>query len=252
MRAIPDKKATGMKTVAIIQARMGSTRLPGKVMMPLLGKPMVWHVARRVCEAQLVDQVIVAIPLKDMTTPLLNACEGLGGKTIALGHNQNDLINRYYQIASICGADTIVRVPADNPCVDPDNIDEIVSYYHSLKQPIGDWLVSNLDRNIVGSGYAGGLGAEVYSMWFLQWLFQNVFDPVQREHPHKWAVDRGRVKTPVAYGHLRRPELRFDVNTNEDFDNARMLYDCLGPNFRSKELIEFVSSPSRRQNFLTM
>ena len=241
-----------MKTVAIIQARVGSTRLPGKSLLSILGKPMVWHVARRVGEARSVDQVIVAIPLKDMTTPLLNACDDLGVKTIALGLNQTDLVNRYYQTASIYGADTIVRVPADNPCVDPDNIDEIVSYYHSLKQPVGDWLVSNLDRNIVGSGYAGGLGAEVYSMWFMEWMFQSVFDPAQREHPHRWAVGQGRVKTPVAYGHLRHPELRFDVNTNEDFDNARMIYDCLGSNFRSKELIEFVSSPSRRQNFLTM
>jgi spore coat polysaccharide biosynthesis protein SpsF len=161
----------------------------------------------------------------------------------------NDLVHRYQQTAKTFEIDTIVRIPADNPCIDPAEIDRLISFYRELDKPTGQWLTTNLDQNVLGNGYPGGLGAEIYDSWFMHWLDRNVTDPELREHPHKWAMKEGRVRTIEAPAAIRRPDLRFDVNTEEDLEYIRGIYAALyptNPDFTAKDIIDHLES--RRLN----
>lgn len=234
-----------MRVVAIVQARMGSSRLPGKSAMPLCGKPLIWHVLNRVKQAN-VNDVVLALP-EERDLPheaLVDAASSLDIVSFTQRGDPNDLIRRYANTAEMYNAEAIVRVPGDNPCVDPDEINRIIRLYQRTSQGDRDWerrwLWSNLDQNIAGNGYPGGLGAEVYYPGFMYWLDENVRDPRLREHPHLWAFERQRVATLAAHHSISRPHLRFDVNTMADFEFVKGIYDALYPdnhNFRTRDII---------------
>src|SRR3990167_4586482 len=148
-----------MKIVAIVQARLGSTRLPRKSLLPLQGKSLTWHVLNRVLQST-VDDVVLAIPEEQDSRLLKNIARSLHVPCFVMDGDPSDLLHRYRSAALNYDADVIVRVPADNPCVDPDEIDRIVGFYLAHhKVFLFDYLFSNLDQNIENNGYPGGLGA---------------------------------------------------------------------------------------------
>jgi spore coat polysaccharide biosynthesis protein SpsF (cytidylyltransferase family) len=227
-----------MATVAIIQQRFGNTRLPGKGAMLINDFPLTWHVINRVKMARKVDAVVLAVPNEGEHTRIWAHIAAAHNVPIFIyGGNPNDLVARYVAASKIIqDTKTVVRVPADNPCVDPREIDHIIDYYEQLPKPVGMWLTTNLDQDVLGNGYPGGLGAEVYDPWFLHWLHANVEEPELREHPHKWAFKHARIHTVLATKDLRAPELKFSVDTQADLDFIRAIY----PNdftFSAKEII---------------
>src|ERR1700722_8369326 len=110
-----------MKVVAIVQARMGSTRLPGKVLKPLAGKPMLWHVLSRALAAKKIDEVILATTTAPEDRDLEPVARELGVRVV-FGH-PTDVLDRYYQAARLAGADVIARVTANCPFLDPEVVD---------------------------------------------------------------------------------------------------------------------------------
>ena len=124
-----------MNVVAIIQARMGSTRLPGKAMLPLAGKPMITRLVERVVRAKTLTRVVLAYPFKDHADMIaaLNQRDDPGYNqgvgVYASKDDENDLVARYLSAAQAHHADVIVRIPGDNPCVDPAYIDQAVKTY---------------------------------------------------------------------------------------------------------------------------
>jgi spore coat polysaccharide biosynthesis protein SpsF len=223
-----------MNIVAIVQARLGSSRLPGKSVMRIQGNPMIWHVLNRVRQAKRVTRVVLAIPAEKGNALLLNTAADLKVLPLQWEGDPNDLIGRYNYAAWLCEADLIVRVPGDNPCVDPDEIDRIIALQ---QEQDWHWLTSNLDRNIHRNGYPGGLGAEVYTRSFLDWLNRNVECPLLREHPHLWAFANEKVLTCKCPPEFAYPHMRFDVNTLEDFQRIDSIYATAPTNFRSKDLV---------------
>src|SRR3989338_6860584 len=103
------------RTIAIIQQRLGSTRLKEKALLPLCGIPMTQHIVDRCKRAKLVDEVVVACPFKD--AEILGAA--LNAVIVAPDVPENDLIARYYIVAAGMKADFVVRISGDNPCVEP-------------------------------------------------------------------------------------------------------------------------------------
>jgi spore coat polysaccharide biosynthesis protein SpsF len=217
----------------IIQARMGSTRLPGKSAMMLAGRPLLWHVLRRVMQASLVGAIVLAIPKETQSQILVDIATSLNVPTAIVDGDPNDLLLRYSLVAQYVDAETVVRIPADNPCVDPDEIDRII-----VRSKLAYWnqMTSNLDRDFCMNGYPGGLGAEVYSRKYIDWLNENVDLPRHREHPHVAAIRNGQVLT-IQFPYEKRPDLRFDVNTLEDFKYIENIYQTLGTDFRTKDLL---------------
>lgn len=226
-----------MRTVAIIQARMGSKRLPGKSAARLGEHSLLWHVLDRVKRAKLIDQIVLALPAeKESPLGLYAAEHGLPAITV-LG-NPNDLMRRYALVSKWFGATTVVRIPGDNPCVDPNEIDRIITFYR-MNEPKWWWLTTTLDQNVGNNGYPGGLGAEVYHpKYFHEGV--KTGDPVYLEHPHKWAFARGHVKTLQCPDFLFGPQFKFSVDTLGEFQQMERLYKELPSMFTGEQAVEWM------------
>lgn len=221
------------KVVLIIQARMGSTRLPGKSMMDLAGAPLVGRILERVKRCTKLDDIVLAIPDTDKDRVLRQLGDEHGIKVFA--GSENDLVERYYQAALWSGADIVGRLPADNPTPEPSEIDRVVEHHLMLGRR---GFSSNL--SVIGdSEYPDGIGAEMFDFSLLKEARERHADPQQREHVHLnffnyetgQAVDEqwcpvSTVKCPQGF---RRPDLVLDVNTQEQYEFMRELYAYLYP-----------------------
>jgi spore coat polysaccharide biosynthesis protein SpsF len=221
------------RVVLIIQARMGSKRLPGKSMMDLMGAPLVGRILERVKRCSNLDDIILAIPDTEKDNVLRELGEKYGVKVFA--GSENDLVERYYQAALWSNAEIIGRLPADNATPEPAEIDRIVDHHLSLGRR---GFSSNLSE-IGDSEYPDGIGAEMFDFSLLEEARARHNDPLQREHVHLnfynyktgQAVDPvwcpvSTIKCPAGF---RRPDLILDVNTPEQYEFMRQLYEYLYP-----------------------
>jgi len=234
------------RVILIIQARMGSTRLPGKSMMDLAGTPLVGRILERVKRCTRLDDIVLAIPDTVKDSVLKQLGESYGVKVFA--GSENDLVERYYQAAIWSKADIVGRLPADNATPEPSEIDRIVDHHLSLGRR---GFSSNL--SVIGdSEYPDGIGAEMFDFSLLAEARERHVDPRQREHVHLnfydysigKAVDTdwcplSTVKCPAEF---RRPDLVLDVNTQEQYEFMRQLYEYLyprDPNFHITDIIRW-------------
>jgi len=231
-----------MRMVCVVQARMGNTRLPGKNGALILGKPQIYYVLERIKRAACYDDIVLAIPHEANGGIQIDAARSLDIEVLDYRGNPNDLLHRYNIAADIMDADIVVRIPGDNTFVDPDEIQRIVSHYNVDPAP-WNWLTTNLDRDVLGNGYPAGLGAEVYDVRFLQWMDRTLTEKRLREHPHRWAFENAHIRTIQAPSEIRRPWLDFSVNTAEDMEFTKKVYEALypsNPDFRIREILEYL------------
>src|SRR5438105_3726664 len=118
------------RTVAIVQARMGSSRLPGKVMMKIAGRPLLVYLVERISRSRALDGIIVATTTNPRDNVIIEECERRGIPNFR--GSESDVLRRYVSAARACLADIVVRVTADNPFTDPDSIDRIVDVIVSI------------------------------------------------------------------------------------------------------------------------
>ena len=111
-------------TVAIIQARMASSRLPGKVLFDIAGQPMIVRVVERVKRAESVDRVVIATTTDTMDDPIKTLCDDYGFSCYR--GSQFNVLDRYYQAAKLYRAEIIVRITADCPMIEPTELDHVV------------------------------------------------------------------------------------------------------------------------------
>lgn len=204
--------------VAIIQARTGSTRLPNKVLADIEGKSMLAHIIERV-KASSVDKVIVATTTNPQDEPIVDIAKQYGVDYF-LG-SEHDVLDRYYNAATRFRADSIVRITADCPLIDPHVIDKIVQAY----------LKGNYDyvTNVIKRTYPDGLDTEVFSYSALQKAWLEATLPEDREHVTLYVWKR-----PDLFNHYSVEQdkdlsrLRWTVDTQKDLDFVRDVYKCLG------------------------
>ena len=234
------------KVAAIVQARMGSTRLPGKSLMLLAGKPLVGRVIERIRTATKIDKLILAIPDNIENNPL----ETLGksyGVQIFRG-SEIDLVDRYYNAAKNLSCKYVVRIPADNPVPQGSEIDRIIDHHLSLNRP---GFSSNL-AEIYGSRYPDGIGAEIFDFELLEEISADFSDSKKREHVHLNFFDYATQKAvdenwcPISTVHcpsdFARPDIILDVNTQIQFEYMANLYKELypsNPNFDIRDIIKW-------------
>lgn len=237
-----------MKVIAIIQARMGSTRLPGKVLLPLAGKSMLQNIIERVKRAKMIEEVVLAVPKSDKNLERWNTFLPF----VAVWSpdcDESDLITRFYRTAKCTGADLIIRICSDNPLVEPGEIDRAIMVWQRLPT----LFISNMHTHNKHAykhwsdrysyGYPDGIGCEVYSWNTLQWMNENLTKPEHREHPHLYFHERGEVESPVCPDEFARPDLKLDVNTKEEYEYIKDIYDYFGHNeFHITEVIKYLDS----------
>jgi spore coat polysaccharide biosynthesis protein SpsF len=226
------------RVVMILQARMGSSRLPGKSLLPLAGAPLVTRVLERVKRCQLVDEFVLATTCKAQDDPL----EALGRENgvVVFRGAENDLVDRYFQAALAFHADVIVRIPADNPAPEPAEIDRIIEFHIRS----GNDFSSNYP-DVFDNGYPDGIGAEVINFEALHRVWKSSTDSRNREHPHTNFYEHpdvykiGTIQCPAEF---RRPDIILDVNTREEYDFMAELYDYLyfrNPEFNVLDIIRW-------------
>ena len=214
-----------MRTIGIVQDRTGSTRLPQKAMKDLSGKPMCRNIMERLLNVVSFDALVWAVPPTKDDLFIIKEAVDLG-INVFVG-SENDLIDRFYQCAKLFEADLVVRICADNPMIEPEEVDRIIDYAERKAQQ--GILYSNT-QNINNNRYPDGLGAEVYTMDTLVWMNDNLKSAEHREHPHKYFYDEGLVETIKCPKEFAYPKLKLDVNTEEDYEYIRVIYDKIGNN----------------------
>ncbi|GFK94860.1 3-aminobutyryl-CoA aminotransferase [Fundidesulfovibrio magnetotacticus] len=208
-----------MSTVAVVQARMGSTRLPGKVLADIEGRPMLWRVVSRAARARLVDKVVVATSTDASDDPVAAFCldEGIACHRGPL----HDVLARFHGAAQTHAAHTVVRITADCPLLDPDVLDAVVALFRDT----GCDYASNVER----PSYPDGLDVEVMSAKALERAFTSADKPSEREHVTPWL----RTRPDVARASLTHPQdlsgLRFTVDDARDLAFVREVYRRMAP-----------------------
>ena len=207
-----------MRIVGIIQARLGSSRLPLKMLLSLHGKPIIEWVVRRVQKAKLLDEIVVAIPDTPADDVLEVYLKKL--KVNVFRGSEADVLSRFYFAAKKYKATEIVRICADNPLIDKVAIDDLIHFY---KKEVPDYAYNHIPKNNL---YPDGLGAEITSFKNLEEMYHNAKDERYREHCMSYIVDhpeKFKIKTfDPKDKRLHHPELKFDIDTFDDFKYLAM------------------------------
>ena len=211
-----------MKTVAIVQARMGSTRLPGKVLQDLAGEPILARVVNRTCRAKTLQEVVIATTTNTVDDVIVKLCEARGWSWFR--GSEEDVLDRYYHAAKKYQADFIVRITSDCPLIDPEVIDHVVQEFLE-RQPEVDYASNTWPRRT----FPRGLDTEVMRMDVLERAWREDRNPAWREHVTPYIYrnpDRFRIHnvvSPVDYS-----AMRWTVDTQEDLAFVRKIYDYFG------------------------
>ncbi|MNX53253.1 3-deoxy-manno-octulosonate cytidylyltransferase [compost metagenome] len=209
-----------MRTVAIIQARMGSTRLPGKILLPLGDRTVLEHVVARTRACPLIDEVVVATTTSPQDDALVPALAAMG--VSCFRGSEEDVLARYYQAAEHFRADVVVRITSDCPLFDPQVLTRMLEAFRGAEPPC-DYLSNTLTRT-----YPRGLDAEMFTFEALARAHAEAREPYEREHV-----------TPFLYFHPDRfalrdfrgegdaSEHRWTLDTDDDYRLIQALYAAL-------------------------
>lgn len=209
-----------MKVVAIVQARMGSTRLPDKVMRRILGVPMIELLLTRLAKSCQIDQIILATSTDPRNTPLVEHVQKLG-YTCVRG-SEDDVLGRYLLAARHAQADVVVRITGDCPLIDPVMVDQAITQF---KADGVDYL-----SNASPATYPDGLDTEVFTMQALERAGHESRDSFDHEHVTPYLRKSGLFKTSVMRNSEDMSDLRWTVDEPADFDVISKVFSHFAPN----------------------
>lgn len=212
-----------MKTVIIDQARMTSTRLPGKVMKEVSGKPLLEYQIERLKRANEADELVIATTINDTDQPILELCQRLG--VAYYRGSEEDVLSRYYEAATKFGADLVVRVTSDCPLIDPTVANKVIKYYKD------NWDNCDYVSNILTRTYPRGMDTEVFSYKVLQEAFFYAKEQPEREHVTPYICwHPERYKLDNVSHHENQCQHRWTVDQIEDFLLIENIIKALYPN----------------------
>lgn len=229
----------GKKVVATIEARMTSTRLPGKILMPLSGAPALQRIIERYLRSQLVDEIVVATTVNATDDPVVALCESLNCSVFR--GSEDDVLARVVGAGSAHAAEILVQGYGDDPCVDWRFVDTIVQMLASGEY---DCAVSN----DIEDTFPIGLGVCAYAFSTLKERAEKDTDPAYREHAgYSIRSQHGqfRVATWRAEGELNWPELRLTLDTEADYTLISSIYDhfyATNSDFSAEDIVQFLKS----------
>ena len=208
-----------MTTVAIVQARMGSTRFPNKVMRTILGRPMIELLFERLSAAQHIDQIVVATSEDARNDPLVRHVESLGYR-VTRG-SETDVLDRYYQAAKPFYPESVVRVTGDCPLIDPVLVDAVIDHF---QQQCVDYL-----SNTAPATLADGLDTEVFTFAALEQAACYATQPHEREHVTPYIRESGHFATANYANPVDCSGGRWTVDEPEDFEVIRGVFEHFHP-----------------------
>mgnify|MGYP000926538114 FL=1 len=221
-----------MNKVVIVQARLGSTRLPSKVLKDLSGKPVLYHVLERIKKTKLVDNIVIATTDLDSDEPLIEYLRE--NKIDYYRGSSEDVLSRYYESALQYKADIIIRITSDCPLIDPIVIDEIIKIY--LENNNYDYVSNTLMRS-----FPRGLDVELFTFDALKKSFLKAEKKWEREHVTPYIyTNRDLFNVFNFTNKTDQSFFRWTLDTPEDYQLIKEIYDSLyneGKIFTTEEVI---------------
>jgi len=204
-----------MNIVAIIQARMGSSRLPGKVSMDLGGETVLGRVVRRLQRSRHISKIVVATTTVPADEVIVAECDRL--EVLCFRGSEHDVLDRYYQAARANAADAVVRITSDCPLIDPELVDETVEVF-------GD-KHADYASNVFPRTYPRGLDTEVFSFDALDRAWREAREAHQREHVTPYLYEHPQIfKLASLSGAADYSRYRWTLDTLEDLELLRTIY----------------------------
>lgn len=197
---------------AIIQARMSSSRLPGKVMADLCGQPVIAHIITRLQRCRFIDRLVLATSTDASDTILVDCVQKMG--TACFRGDLYNVLARFYHAACENIADHVVRICADSPLLDWEIIDRTIQYYFQNQADI----VKTVNMPL-------GLGTEIFSFAALEQAYCFASQDYQKEHVTPYIYENGRVS--MFEWQSAPSALRLTLDTQEDFEVIKRVYDAL-------------------------
>jgi len=212
-----------LNIVTVVQTRMGSSRLPGKALMPLMGKPLFVQQVRRMRAAALAGKIVVATTT-DVTDDIIEITCISEDIPCYRGH-ATDLLDRHYQAALQYQADVVLKIPSDCPLIDPAVIDRVIGYYLENRHRYD--YVSNLHP----ATYPDGNDVEIMPFAVLENAWKHAHRPLEREHttPYIWEhPEKFRIGNVVMEGDVDHSmNHRFTIDYAEDYHFIKAVYEAL-------------------------
>ena len=208
-----------MRIVAIVQARMGSTRLPGKVLMDLGGEPVLCRVVNRLRRSTMFAEVVIATTDSMRDEVLDRFCREHRFSTFR--GSEDDVLDRYYQAAVAYEADAVVRVTSDCPLIDPELVDQVIKKF----------LATNADyaSNVLVRTYPRGLDCEVFTASSLERVWRTAIEPHRREHVTPFFYESPTLfRMASVTGEHDHSQYRWTLDTQEDLRLIRAIYSSFG------------------------
>lgn len=225
-----------MTTLIIVQARMTSTRLPGKVLLPLAGEPMLTRLVERLRRVKHAEGILIATTTNTTDDAVATLCDQLG--VPCHRGSEHDVLSRYADAARLHGARAVVRITADCPLIDPALIDRLISAYAEG----GSDYVSNM----LPPTWPYGMAIEVFSTAVLEQAHAEATRAAEREHVTPflyWRPERYRLRnvaSPIDLSHHR-----WTVDTPEDYELVRRLFEALHsvqPHFSQADILTLLDA----------
>jgi spore coat polysaccharide biosynthesis protein SpsF len=224
------------KIISTIEARFASSRLPGKTLLEICGKPTLELIIERLKRSKLIDEIVIATTVNPDCDPI----EGLA-KRLGVGcfrGSEDDVLDRVLKAAKAYKADIIVEITGDETLIDPTLVDDAINYY----------LKNNFDyvSNVLNRRYPRGLDTQVFATSVLDEVTRLTNDPADREnvslyiyeHPQKYKL--GSIEAPEELNH---PDWRWTLDTKEDFLFLKTIYESLykvKKDFGAYDILEFI------------
>lgn len=209
-----------MKVLAILQARVSSSRLPGKVLLPILGEPMLFRQIERIHRAKRIEQLVVATSTDASDDVLASECATRG--IYCFRGSLDDVLDRYYHAALGFQPANVVRLTGDCPLTDPELIDRVIGFH---LQGAYDFV-----SNAINPTFPDGLDAVIFRFHILEQAWREARLPSEREHVSLFMKNRPeRYRIANYEGSPDRSDMRWTVDEPSDFEFVQSVYSHLYP-----------------------
>ena len=229
-----------MKVVCLVQARVGSTRLPGKILKEICGKTILHHEIDRLKKCKEIDEIVIATTDKEDDDKIVNEAKKLSVKYFR--GSENDVLSRFYYSAKENNADIIVRVTSDCPCIDFEILDKMLIYFKDkYKEKQIDYLSNTINRT-----YHRGYDIEIFTFSALEKSYINAEKEYEREHVTPYIYDKTNNFLKLSFENKEDySEYRVTLDTIEDFIVIKNIFENLyykNPYFKLNDVVQYLNN----------
>ncbi|MGE7836040.1 cytidylyltransferase domain-containing protein [Viridibacillus arvi] len=222
-----------MTVTAIIQARMGSTRLPGKILKEVNDKPLLAYQLERIAHSKFIDKIVIATTVDQKDDVIVEFCEN--NDVEYYRGSENDVLSRYYEAAEQFGGETIVRLTSDCPLIDPEIVDQTIQHF----------IDNDFDyvSNAIEPTYPRGLDVEVFTKESFKKVYEEATLPRDREHVTAYYYTTKDFEISSIKNNIDYSKHRWTVDTMEDFHLIKLIIENLyinNPLFTLEDIIELL------------